>query len=336
MSYRIASFNVHNLSYGSKRDLDWIAQMIKDNEIDIIALQEVLSEGKILTGSKLKDLSGQAKALDYSLKGRLGKNYEICWRDPQTNSKYYPYLGGDSRGEGYAFIWNTRKFELLKDKDGHEITPVIWRNYKTNTNPGERQIRLIRDPCYGRFKIKHGKAEIRLITTHIVYGKPKEENLDADLDFGAVRMRKNEFNILAGKIYPKISEYHKDVNCCVPYTIILGDYNLNLPSSGVEKSLIQEVACFDEQGHPVSENDPYCRIYTVQDQLTTIKTDGSDYANNYDHFSYDQRVKDRIIKDSPVRIEATAGSTENGEGKYESYRKMISDHVPIYIEIDFR
>ena len=335
MSYRIASFNVRNLSYGSGRDLDRIARIIKDNKLDIVALQEVLSEGKILTGPNLKDLLGQAKALDYSLKGRLGKNYEICWRDPATKSKYYPYLGEDSRGEGYAFIWDTRKFELLKDEAGNEILPTIWRNYGTNSS--EKQIRLIRDPCYGRFKIKNGKAEIRLITTHIVYKKPKDDLLDADLDFGAIQMRINEFNVIAGKIYPKISEYYKDINCCVPYTIILGDYNLNLRSSGLGKAILQDVVCFDAYGHPISEStNSYCKIFTVQEQLTTLKIDGSGYASNYDHFSYDQRVKEEIIKGGPYRIEVQSDGTEDERTKFENYRQKVSDHVPVYVEIGFR
>lgn len=56
MSYRIASFNMRNLSFGSGRDLKCIARIIKDNKSGIIAFQEVLREGKILTGSNLKVL----------------------------------------------------------------------------------------------------------------------------------------------------------------------------------------------------------------------------------------------------------------------------------------
>jgi hypothetical protein len=226
MGYRIGSFNVKNLSLGGKRDLDRIAKIILDNKLDIVAMQEVLSEGKILTGVNSKSTIGAAKAYDYSLKKRLGPNWAICWRDPQTSAKNYPYLGGDSRGEGYAFLWNTEKFILLKDENGNDIYPRIWRNYKTNIEDG--MIRLIREPCVGRFITKDRKAEIRLITTHIVYGKPKDDNLSVELDFGSIKMRQNEFKILAGQIYPRVSQYAKDVNCTAPYTIILGYYNLNL------------------------------------------------------------------------------------------------------------
>ena len=169
MLYRIATFNVNNLSMGASSErLDNIAQIIKDYNLDIVALQEVLSEGKILTGMNLKSVAGQAKAYEHSLKRRLGKDWAICWRDPGSWAKNYLYE--DVRGEGYAFLWNTKKFELVED-NGVEILPRIFRKYQL---PENGMIRLIRDPCYGRFKVKGRKPEIRLISTHIVYGKPKK------------------------------------------------------------------------------------------------------------------------------------------------------------------
>ena len=144
MSYRIASFNVKNLSGASGRDLDRIAAIINDNEIDIVAMQEVLSEGKILTGIGLNSVSGQAKSYEKSLQRRLRGNWRICWCDPKTNAKNYPYLGEDSRGEGYAFLWNADKFELPLDKKGKEILPRIWRNYRASKS--SEIVRLNRDP----------------------------------------------------------------------------------------------------------------------------------------------------------------------------------------------
>ena len=99
MSYKIGSFNVRNLSFGAggSRDLDMMADLIR--EFDIVALQEVLSEGKILQGPSIKDVSGQAKAYEYSLKSRLGNDWDMCWLDPQTDSKWYPYTGDDWNAE---------------------------------------------------------------------------------------------------------------------------------------------------------------------------------------------------------------------------------------------
>ena len=53
MSYRIASFNLHNmgessLSTNNPRDIKTIARIIKEEKFDVVALQEVLSKVKAL------------------------------------------------------------------------------------------------------------------------------------------------------------------------------------------------------------------------------------------------------------------------------------------------
>ena len=230
MSYIIGSFNVRNLSWGAagSRDLDVIASIIK--KCDIIALQEVLSEGKILEGPHLNDVEGQAKAYEYSLKSRLGDNWDMCWLDPKTNSKWYPFLGEDSRGEGYAFLWRKDKFSCPLNEHKKEVRPRIYRQYRTD-KIGEN--RLIRDPGYGRFQfVDMPNAELRLIATHIIYGKPDKENLSKEIDHGATELRKKEFQVLARSIYTSISDDRNNINSIVPYTIVLGDYNLNLYESG--------------------------------------------------------------------------------------------------------
>ena len=313
------------------RDLDRIAGIIKDYNLDIVAMQEVLSEGKILTGvMDSKNISGQAKAYECSLKYRLGKDWDICWRDPKTKAKNYPFLGKDARGEGYAFLWNTSRVELPVNEKGNKIFPRIWRNYHIYAD--EKLMRLIREPCYGRFVVEGRKArpvEIRLINTHIVYGKPKADNLAVDLDFGAITMRKNEFQVLAGKIYPRINEHYKEIKNRVPYTLILGDYNLNLEGSQVTNASIPEVVCFNERGE-IAEQDKGYKIYTVQKELSTLKKEKAGLANNYDHFSYDDRVKGRVSKEA----ETIKVFNNDNEEELIKYRKEVSDHLPIVIEID--
>lgn len=326
MEYKIASFNARNLSFGAEKErLDNLAKIIRENNLDIIALQEVLSEGKILTGSNQKMVSGQAKVYEHSLKRRLGDDWAICWRNPASWAKSYMY--DDSRGEGYAFAWNTRKFELIED-EGEQILPRIFRNYKL---PEDGMIRLIRDPCYGRFKVKGRKPEIRLISTHIVYGKPKNWLGNADLDIGAVMMRKNEFQILAGQIYPQIDADHK-LNT-VPYTIMLGDYNLNLAGSGAGSPIISDIACFDEKGKAAgfSMGAPVV-INTVQSQLSTLKKDEDGLASNYDHFSFTNRVGGIVTACEAINI--IDEFAEGQESKYSQYKKYVSDHLPIVLTID--
>ena len=344
MSFRIMSFNVHNLSLATGRDIERIRKIIADNSVDIVAMQEVLAEGRPLKG--FGSQNAEASSADRYLKALLGRNWEVSWAYPLVHAKNYPYLGKDNRQEGYAFLWNTDKFELPLDENGEAIRPKIFTNYHVNRGSEsldggknlEKQIRLIRDPYYGRFKVKGRPTEIRLISTHIVFNKPQDDKLAAQLDYGAAGMRRHEFNILAGKIYPRISEYYKDVNCTAPYTIILGDYNLNLKSRDKRTYSIDEYAVFDKNGHliPKGSANTYCIIRTVQDQLTTLKVDEPGYANNYDHFSFDDRTSKEVSKDSWKRVEAVSpsGSATPSDADFETYRKEVSDHLPIIIDIN--
>ncbi len=335
MSYKIGSFNVRNLSFGAgaSRDLDMIADIIR--EFDIIALQEVLSEGKILLGIDVNDISGQAKAYEYSLKSRLGSNWDMCWLDPGTDSKWYPYLGDDSRGEGFAFLWRTDKFRCPLNAYGKEIRPRIYRQYRTDFSRGE--LRLKRDPGYGRFQlISMPNTEIRLITTHIVFNKPSKDNLSKEIDFGAYMMRLNEFNVLARNIYTSISDDHNDVNCVVPYTIILGDYNLNLSESGAGSPYVPPVVVVDAQKRISVPTSLYLdeglyEIRTKQTDLSTVNKEADNYANNYDHFTFDVRTVNCIVQGLPHRLNAVEKT-----GNLRTYKDKISDHIPIMLEIDFR
>ncbi len=335
MSYTIGSFNVRNLSWGAagSRDLDAISSIIK--EFDIIALQEVLSEGKILEGPTLNDTYGQAKAYEYSLKSRLGDNWDMCWLDPKTNSKWYPFLGDDSRGEGYAFIWRKDKFSCPINEDNKEVRPRIIHQYRTDRY-GEN--RLMRDPGYGRFQlVDMPNAEIRLITTHIIYGKPNEDNLSKTIDFGSYMMRRKEFEVLARSIYTSISDDHNDINCVVPYTIILGDYNLNLIESGIGSPFVDPLMIIDSKKNILQttaelKDDRYYLIHTEQADLTTVNKEADNYSSNYDHFSYDSRTKNSIIPNKPHRLK----NAMERVGDFKTYKEKVSDHLPIVLEINLK
>lgn len=125
MGIRIASFNMHNFNL-EKKDLDRIAKIILDNRIDIVAMQEVLAGGRAISGKTLsEDKATRKTAFEKSLLIRLGTHWNTRWDAPKTKSKFYPYLGNDKRGEGYAFLWNTKKIELLRDKNNRLIYPAI-------------------------------------------------------------------------------------------------------------------------------------------------------------------------------------------------------------------
>ncbi len=332
MSYKIGSFNVRNLSFAAgKERLDYIADLIK--EFDIVALQEVLSEGKMLEGAQVNNPAGQLTAYENSLRFRLGDNWDMCWLDPHTDSKWYPYLGNDSRGEGYAFLWKKDKFRCPINEYGKEIRPRIYRQYKTDSSKGE--MRLIRDPAYGRFQVVNmPNAEIRLITTHIVYSKPSADNLSKAIDHGAALMRQREFEVLARNVYTRINADHNDINCNVPYTILLGDYNLNLPGSMAKSPYVRPIVVLDSQNNilPIYEMEEkgVMRIRTFQKELSTINDAGDGYSNNYDHFTYDDHAGDNIVQGTPHRLDAVERL-----GNHKTYKEKVSDHIPVMLEIDF-
>jgi hypothetical protein len=195
--------------------------MINYNHLDIVCLQEVLQEGKIINGIQLKEPTGQARAYDRSLKRRLSGNWDSQWAQPRLRKENEAYLGGDKRGEGYAILWRTDKLRLPIE-DGEEVRPVIYSNYRPEAVGSK--LALIRDPLYARFIIEGRPAELRIITTHIVYGK--SDSVKDVIDYGAIEMRKKEFQMIAGQIYYRVSEMYKTLECTSPYTIMMGDYHL--------------------------------------------------------------------------------------------------------------
>ncbi len=296
MGYKIGSFNLCNFNYQSNKDIkksfDSIANIIRSEGYDIVALQEVLSE------NTLKLL------LKY-----LGFAWKYTFEIPITQMK-------DRRGEGYAYIWNSRRIDLVKKEDGNFTYPSIWKQYSKTY--GE----LIRNPYYARFSpngLPGGSFfEIRLINTHMLYGS-------------VVNDRKKEFDILIKSIYNNISD-RRYGNNMPAYTILLGDYNLNLNREYTTSPYLAETVYIDN-GRITKT------IITVQDELTTIKRPVSDengntvcdgYSNNFDHFSYDCAYENVITLKSS-KVEAVE---KYYKSDFVKYHREISDHVPISMELD--
>ena len=82
---------------------------------------------------------------------------------------------------------------------------------------------------------------------------------------------------------------------------------------------------------------------TVQDEKTTLKLPNNQstveecYANNYDHFTYETDLDNKLII-IPQKIEVLRKyyqSFGTPEKMLEGYRTEVSDHVPIRLKIDF-
>lgn len=311
MSYRIGSFNLKNLGQTAMgkehpRDLAKIAEIIRKEDFDVVALQEVLSEGKAL--------SLEQDSVKRSILYELGTSeWDFAWAHAESET--------DPRSEGYAFLWKKKRFRLpvAKLEDGTKRTfyPRICRL---------RRDLMTRKPYYARFVARGGPYfEIRLLCVHTHFTDKVQ--------------RRQELDNLLKEVYPQVEDrvYYKGRPS---YTIILGDYNAELRRLFINTSgfYVADIETADRWGGK--------KIKTVQDEKTTLKRRfdnddqdadasayaGEGYANNYDHFSYDFDRFSRIQIDVK-RIDAVA--TYCG-GNFETYFKTVSDHVPIVMEMSLK
>ncbi len=294
MSYKIGSWNMRNLgdaaSDSADRDLDTMAQIIRDGRFDVIAMQEVLGSGQSVQ----------------SLCTRLGGKWQMRFlRVPSSDGSE------DKRQEGYAFLWN-----------GRRLTPVESRDNFTLLT--QHTGSMARDPAYARFTpnglLGGCYCELRLICVHLYYG-----SASGGLD---IAQRQAEYDVLMHEIYPRIADKRYGDNMPA-YTVVLGDYNLNLLTSGSKSPYCEKEVEVEPNGRRI--------VVTVQDQKTTLRRDDADengdvFANNFDHFSYDVG-RFRGVNVNYGRINAVQ---QYYGSDAQTYKKEISDHLPIRMQIALR
>ena len=321
MEYRIGSFNVQNWSLGSSKDFEVIANIIKRENLDVVAFQEILSEG-----------AGLRRLLEQCVKYQLN-NWEMCWgypNEPSDYEKQQEMIKKDRRREGYAYIWNASKFKLAETSvlgKKRIFTPRIVNAEDGKDAPNLSRSFFARTPYYIRLHPCNGTFfELRLINIHIFHGNNNS--------LANIAKRKEEFEKLVCEVLPAIDQ-RRFGNFRDTYTIAMGDYNLNIlrpeyPSQD-KNAFLHEIMVASEYGN--------ARIITVQDKLTSLKdpdntevvgTESKDIGkNNYDHFSYRANAFANI---SWNVIEAV---DKYCDGDLSVYRKTISDHLPIMIKFDF-
>lgn len=374
MKIRIASFNIEKFSRQSvyyaedsesRKDIEMIAKIIRENDFDIIALQEVFHPEALKC--LLRTLSNQVP-IDISV-SRIGlytaqiagfksDKWEARWAKPRT--KY-----SDMAAEGYAFIWNTKRIELSKNMKGEAFEPRI-ADYGHASE-------LVRPPLIARFNPLRSYYEIRLINTHIVFSIKDEDKLrsnqDGELISSSTKLRNLELQILLKGIYKRFSEMvfdyrgiDKYARNLVHYTFLLGDYNLNLqevnhatrPSecldldnsigyiNGRKKMWIETVNSKQTTLRKTSLSPDN----TSNSDITTVKTEVSrsyeakDYlANNFDHFSFDlERLEDHDIAFPEHGVICAYENYKDDEvnNRFEQYTKKVSDHLPIYLDFNLK
>lgn len=291
-----------NFGLGASKDIDTIAKIIKEERFDIVALQEVKGNSalnRLLSTSLLSGYSGVAD---------------------------------DGYVNDYAFLWNTSRVCLAHTEEANvsrTYQPRIYKQYRVDRKSGQKD--LVRDPYFARFFPIGGGApfiEIRIINTHIRYSKGQSGNAEDSLSLGAIAMRKNEFDVLTKAIYAKEADKRYGNNRPA-YTILLGDYNLNIRSSGAGSPYLEE--CFE-----ISDAGNIKRILTTQCELTTLKNpegeQASGYSSNYDHFTYDAERFDGVS----VKCSRVDSVGQYCGGDFKRHRWKISDHVPVLMKLDLK
>lgn len=337
MGYKIGSFNLRNLglivmSSKNERDLKKIAEIIRKEEFDVVALQEVLSEGKAFVSPYY------AKK---SILMELGPNWDFQWADTESDL--------DTRHEGYAFLWNTRTLRLATTKLMDNTTRTFYpRICKLNKEY------ISRRPYYARFTPEGTPAggpsmELRLLCIHAYYGK------DTAMDRA---IRQKELDVLMTDVYPQVADRVYKGNM-THYTILMGDYNVELWRSWKDEARKKENAERRIQGKapipkPASlmadENDIVestrwgeRKIKTVQYEFTTLKSfdkdgqmspgvEGRGYAHDYDHFSFEERQFEGV----KMKVKRVDAVRKYCAYDFEKYLKTVSDHIPVMMEIELK
>ena len=325
MSYVIGSFNIRD--FNLTKAFDKLAQIILSEKMDVIGIQEVNS--KMAVDMLVKELNNR------------GSNLMCNWKG---SFPAYP-RSRDESGESYAFIWNDRRLSLVET--GNKENPVIIENFLIKGIPGQKE--LLRNPYFARFTarghIGGSNFEIRLINTHIRYSKGARDEACLDPE---KQMRKNELDLLIKEILPYCGDLRSGNNMPA-YTFLLGDYNLCLDNSIGTTYRISDITEGNQktwkryyrtvQELPTSLKKPFNDNMRVDDEdieVDQMTEYGDYYSRNYDHFTYDTRLEDRMVI-RPERVDAVDKLYEQEEDRQErlkSYRDKISDHVPIKIVIE--
>lgn len=374
MKIRIASFNIEKFSRQSvyytddsesRKDIEMIAKIIRENNFDIIALQEVFHPEALkyllreLSHQNPVDVSvSRMGAYTAQIAGFKSDTWEARWAKPR--SRY-----SDMAAEGYAFIWNTKRIELSKNMKGKTFEPRI-------VDYGQA-FKLVRPPLIARFTPKQSYYEIRLINTHIIFSA-KDENQTWTNQYGeTIRsytdLRNFELQTLFKGIYKRFSNMVVDycgIDKCarslVPYTFLLGDYNLNLQDVN---NVARPSECLDFDNsigyingrktmwiETVNSEKTTLRKTarsidnTLSSDITNVQTDVSesyeakDYlANNFDHFSFDlERLEAHDISFPEHGVIWAYENYKDDEvnNRFEQYTKKVSDHLPIYLDFNLK
>lgn len=313
MGYKIGSFNLRDFNFSNQsrdgeekihRNFELIARMILEENFDVVALQEINAPFAL---EHLTRILNQFKNILREYQFDFGSDMPTHSKDP----------------ERYGFIWNCKRLRLLNTSKNN--------NPRYYTNAGANA--LIRPPYYGRFTARGmlggSNFELRLVNIHI-------------RDAVRVEDRILEFNTLVKQVLPRICDHCEvsaDGEVMPAYTFLLGDYNIALNKSEQAIYRIEKITSTRYTG---KKRD----FLTVLEAKTSLKLPNPEtqktiedcYANNYDHFTYEVDLETKFVL-TPQRAEPLGTYFKSSGTPSEmlaAYRREVSDHVPIMMQIDFK
>lgn len=184
MEIRIGSFNMNNFGGSSNKDFGKIAEIIVEENLDVVALQEIFSEGR-----------GVSRLLEQNVKYEL-YNWDYCFAAPSESrdiTKMEDMVVKKTRSEGYAFLWKKSRFkkvEFSKLGETRRFEPRIINSLSKDVCVDCSF--FARAPYYIRLQPIHGGFfELRLVNVHIFFG---------DTKLSSIEKRQAEYAVLTQQI----------------------------------------------------------------------------------------------------------------------------------------
>ena len=203
---------------------------------------------------------------------------------------------------GEKWRWHLSKYSVGRSKRYREYYAYIWREDAVKLSgvvgyyPDEGDA-FIREPYGAKFKL--GEIEFIYVLNHLIYGERKSQR------------RLEAINM--AKVYDYFKKYNEKV-------VIAGDFNL---------------PAYDEAFKALFSHED--EIFYAIDPAKNKTTIGKyKLANSYDNIFYSYKYLKEYSGRNGVYdfTKSKEYDQEYGEEKYKTLRKIVSDHLPVFIELD--
>jgi len=346
VNFRIGTFNCKNFVYDNKKSkFNFIVDIIDKSKVDMLLLQEFATSGD------KKDLISRHLPVGWDI-----VLYHSQWKQDALYSIIYKKIPGEpfddtdneymrnpSNDNGYAILWNKKKFTLMDLTKDDKVKKVLdSRNQKNN---------LARPPQIEFFHIaKFPNKIFSVMNTHLTYSGKFElfQKLRAK-GFSAIRdYKKSPLEIIAridemGEVLDLYRMTNSlSINGSHYTTILGGDFNLSIND-------LTEVQDIPEDHNPSTTGDynknitrdaaeATSRIYASNAEKTTLhkvykEKPGYDYKyHSYDHFIINQENCRTEVLDSVK--EFFYDESKDKSPRNDDHYSDLSDHLPVIVTVN--